>query len=88
MLSLAGWAPLYYLFKRKEGANKGLYFMNTLDKERFHRLNRWPQSGLVKSISKLTSPKVELEEKIYVKISARDELMYGDNINSTDQPLM
>jgi len=74
------------LFKRKEGANKGLYFMNTLNKERFHRLNKWPQSGLIKSLGKLTSPKVNLDIKIYIPISQKDELIYKNNRHSKKTP--
>ncbi|CAI2359864.1 unnamed protein product [Moneuplotes crassus] len=88
LFSLAGWLPMYYFFKRKEGADKGLYFMNTLNKERFQRLNKWPQTGLVKSISKITSPKVKVEEKIFVQISVKDELSYKRNISSSKTPQM
>jgi len=62
--------------------------MNTLDKERFHRLNKWPQSGLIKSLGKITSPKVRLEEKLYIKISHLDELTYENNNYSKDKPRM
>ncbi|CAI2359639.1 unnamed protein product [Moneuplotes crassus] len=86
--SLSGWLPLYYLFKRKEGASKGLYFMNTLNKERFQRMNQWTQTALMKSIGKITAPKVELEEKIYVKMSLKDELSYKNNLRSSKIPRM
>jgi hypothetical protein len=88
MFSLAGWGLTYFLFKKREGYKEGLYFMNTLNKDVYMRFNKWHQSSLVKSIGKMSAPNVEVEQKIYIAIPHRDELMYKNNLYSKRTPKM
>lgn len=60
--------------------------MNTLNKDVFHRFNKWFQTGIVKTIGKMGAPKVDLEEKIYIPIPHRDELTYKNNFHSKRAP--
>lgn len=62
--------------------------MKTIDRTRFHRLNQWPHSSIVKLFGKLSSPNIDLEEKIYIKIPKKDELMYKNNLFSKKKPRM
>lgn len=88
MFSLAGWVPFYFLFNKKKGADQGLFFMNSFNKHTFRRMNSMYEIGTLKSLIKISLPKVEVESKIYIKIPANDQLDKDNNLKSKKIPEM
>ena len=79
---------MYSWFKKKKGIDQGLYFMDTLDKDILQKLSDLGESNMMKSLTKMSFPKVKVDYKLYIDFSKPDELDEFNNLYTSETPQM
>ena len=79
---------LYFIFSKQKGAEQGLFFMNALNQNLLQKMSKIYETSAFKTYLRYSSPKVEVESKIFIDMSLTDVLYEGDNLDSKDLPNM
>ena len=82
-----GWAAKYS-WSKKKGIDQGLFFMEAFDKDTHQKVLKIKDTNTMKYLSKRKMPKVEVDQKLYIKMPQCDQLVESTNLYSSDTPQM
>ena len=86
-ISFMGWAAKYS-WSKKKGIDQGLFFMEAFDKDTHQKVLKIKDTNTMKYLSKRKMPKVEVDQKLYIKMPQCDQLVESTNLYSADTPQM